>query len=63
VTFELHFWLAPLQVFALVVSPRLVMHFKLLNGLNFESKGEDNERIKSWGKFFNSQHSGGRGVC
>ncbi len=36
---------------------------KLLDGLNFESKGEDNERRKSWGALLGSQHFGGRGAC
>jgi hypothetical protein len=36
---------------------------KLLDGFNCESKGEDNERKKSWGALFNSQDFEGRGAC
>jgi hypothetical protein len=36
---------------------------KLLNGLNCEFKGENNERRRSWGAFPNSQHFEGRGAC
>ncbi len=36
---------------------------KLLDGLNYESKGEDNGRKKSWGALLSSQHFGGRGAC
>jgi hypothetical protein len=36
---------------------------RLLDGLNYESKGENNERKRSWGVLFSSQHFGGRGVC
>jgi hypothetical protein len=34
---------------------------KLLSILNNESKCENNERIRSWGMFFNSQHFGVEG--
>ncbi len=36
-----------------------LMHPKLLDGLNYESKGENNRR-KSWGMLFNLQHFEGR---
>jgi len=36
---------------------------KLLNGFNFESKGEAIRRKKSWGALSGSQHFGGRGAC
>ncbi len=36
---------------------------KLLDGLNYEPKGEDIGRRRSWGALFSSQHFGGRGVC
>ncbi len=36
---------------------------KLLDGLNCESKGEENKSRRSWGAFFNSQHFEGRRVC
>ncbi len=36
---------------------------KLLDGLNYESKGEDNRKRRSWGVFPGSQHFGGRGAC
>jgi hypothetical protein len=36
---------------------------KFFDGLNCESKGEDNERKRSWGAFLGSQHFGGRGAC
>ncbi len=32
---------------------------KLLDKLNFESKGENNERRKNWGMLPSSQHFGG----
>ncbi len=32
---------------------------KLLDGLNYKSKAEDNERRRSWGMLFSSQHLGG----
>jgi hypothetical protein len=35
---------------------------KLIDGLNYKFKVEDNERRRSWGMFFGSQHFGGRGV-
>jgi len=38
------------------------MHPKLLDGLNYESKGEDNGR-RSWGAFLGLQHFEGRGAC
>ncbi len=34
-----------------------------LDKLNFESKGENNGRKRSWGTFPNLQHFGGRGAC
>ncbi len=40
-----------------------LMHPKLLDGLNYESKGKDDERRKSWGVLPRSQHFGGKGVC
>jgi len=36
---------------------------KLLDGLNYEFKGEDNKRRRSWGMFLGSQHFGGKGAC
>jgi hypothetical protein len=36
---------------------------KLLDGVNCESKGEDNGKIKSRGAFLGLQHFGGRGLC
>ncbi len=39
------------------------MHPKLLDGLNYKSKGENNGRRKSWGALFNLQHFRGRGAC
>ncbi len=36
---------------------------KLLDGLNCESKSEDNKRKKSWGTFLGSYHFGGRRPC
>jgi len=36
---------------------------KLIDRLNYESKGENNGRIKSWNTFPSSQHFGGRGPC
>ncbi len=36
---------------------------KLLDGLNYKSKGEDNGRRRSWGMFPSLQHFGGKGVC
>ncbi len=39
------------------------MHPKLLDGLNCESKGEDNGRKKSLDALFDSQHFGGRRAC
>jgi hypothetical protein len=36
---------------------------KLLDRLNYKSKGENNGRIRSWGIFPGSQHFGGRGAC
>jgi hypothetical protein len=38
-------------------------HPKLLDGFNYESKGEDNGRRRGWGTFISSQHFGGRGAC
>jgi hypothetical protein len=40
-----------------------VMHPKSFDGFNYECKGEDNGRRKSWGMLFGSQHFGGRRVC
>jgi hypothetical protein len=34
-----------------------------LGRFNYESKGENNRRIKSWGTLPGSQHFGGRGAC
>jgi hypothetical protein len=36
---------------------------KLLHGLNYESKDEDNGRRRSWGAFLDSWHFGGKGAC
>ncbi len=36
---------------------------KLLDGLNWESKGEDNGKRRSWGALPSLQHFGGRRVC
>jgi len=36
------------------------MHPQLHNGLNYESKGENNERRRSWGTHPSSQHFRGR---
>jgi hypothetical protein len=36
---------------------------KLLYKLNYESKCENNERIRSWGTLPGSHHFGGRGAC
>ncbi len=36
---------------------------KIFDGLNYESKEEDNRRKRSWGVLFGSQHLGGRGAC
>ncbi len=36
---------------------------KFLNGFNCKSKGEDNERRRSWGALFSSQHFRGKGAC
>jgi hypothetical protein len=36
---------------------------KLLNGLNYESKGENNERIMNWGTFHGSHQFGDREAC
>jgi hypothetical protein len=35
---------------------------KLLGRPNDESKGENNQRIRSWGMFLNSQHFEGKGA-
>jgi len=43
--------------------PPSMTHSKLLDGLNYESKGEDNRRRKSWGTFPGSLHFGGRRAC
>jgi hypothetical protein len=40
-----------------------LMHPKLLDGLNCESKGEDNRRKRSWGMLPNLQHFGDRKAC
>jgi hypothetical protein len=34
---------------------------KLFDRFNYESKGENNKRIMSWGMLLNSQHFKGRG--
>ncbi len=39
------------------------MHPKLLDGPNYESKGDDNERKSNWSALPGSQHFKGRGVC
>ncbi len=36
---------------------------KLLDGFNYESKGEDNKRRRSWSVLLSSQHFGGIGAC
>ncbi len=36
---------------------------KLFDGFNYESKGEDNKRKRSWGALPGSQHFGGKRVC
>ncbi len=36
---------------------------KFLDRFNYESKGENNERKKSWGALSSSHHFGGRGAC
>ncbi len=36
---------------------------KLLDRFNYESKGENSRRIKSWGTLLDSQHFGGKGAC
>ncbi len=41
----------------------VLTHPKLLDGLNCESKGEDNGRRKSWGALPGSQHFRGRRAC
>ncbi len=46
-----------------VQSTSPLMHPKLLDGLNYESKGEDNERKRSWGVPLGWQHFGGRRAC
>ncbi len=38
-------------------------HPKLLDGLNYKSKGENNGRRKSWGALFSLQHVRGIGAC
>jgi hypothetical protein len=40
-----------------------MMHPKLLDRLKCKSKGENNERIKSWGTLFGSQHFKGEGCA
>ncbi len=39
------------------------MHLGFLDALNYECKGENNRRKKSWGAFLNSQHFKGRRAC
>jgi hypothetical protein len=47
-----------------VWNKKLVMtHPKLLNKLNCESKGENNERIRNWGMLLGSQHFKARRAC
>jgi hypothetical protein len=36
---------------------------KLLDRLNYESKSENKERIRSWDTLIGLQHFKGRGVC
>ncbi len=36
---------------------------KFLDGFNYKSKGENNERKRNWGVLSNSQHFGGKGAC
>jgi hypothetical protein len=36
---------------------------KLLDGLNYESKDEDNRKRRSWGVVLGSQHFEGKGAC
>ncbi len=36
---------------------------RLFDGLNYESKSENNGRRKSWGALLGSYHFGGRGAC
>jgi len=43
--------------------PPSMTHSKLFDGLNYESKGEDNRRRKSWGTLLGSLHFGGRRAC
>jgi len=40
-----------------------VTHPKLLDGLNYESKGENSERKRSWGVLPDSQHFEGKRAC
>jgi hypothetical protein len=39
------------------------MHPQAPYGPNFESKGEDSGKRRSWGTFPDSQHFEGRGAC
>jgi hypothetical protein len=41
----------------------IMTHPKLLDKLNFKSKGANNEGTRSWGTLPGSQHFGGRGAC
>jgi hypothetical protein len=41
---------------------KVMMHPKLFDGLNYESKGENNGR-RSWGTLFGSQHFEGKKAC
>jgi hypothetical protein len=40
-----------------------LMHPKLLDGFNRESKGENNKRRGSWGTLLGSHHFGGKKAC
>jgi len=53
----------PILLHHLFLPPQFWRTPKLLDGLNCESKGEDNEKRKIWGSLPGSQHFEGRKVC
>jgi hypothetical protein len=53
-----------LNFFSFIMLPHLAWRTpKLFDGLNYESKGEDNERRRSWGVLLGSLHFEGSGAC
>jgi len=60
-----HFWIQSSFWIKVKLDPMVrwkVTHPKILDGLNYESKSEDNRKKRGWGALFGTQHFEGRGA-